>query len=63
MSTSWYNQFGYLGAHWVVIDLGRQVKKLTRAVLDWEAAHAEDYRVEGRAGMETWRVFFDSGLQ
>lgn len=48
------------GSHWVQIDLGRTVRA-KRAVLDWEAAYADDYEVSCREDATAqWLVLFDA---
>jgi hypothetical protein len=48
------------GVHWVILDFGKKYIRPTRVVLDWEAAHAENYRIEGRLTMnDEWGVLYD----
>eukprot|EP00935_MAST-01C_sp_MAST-1C-sp1_P001553 g1553.t1 len=51
------------GSHWVVLDFGEtKTVRPSRLVLDWEAAHAENYRIEGRLNStEGWNVLYDGG--
>jgi len=51
------------GAHWVDVDLGRPVVART-VVIDWEAAHADDYAVVARAapGEGAWMTLFDAAV-
>jgi hypothetical protein len=47
------------GAHWVIMDFGTLVT-VSAVVLDWETAHATQYRLEGRGkNEEEWQVFYD----
>ena len=34
------------GAHWIVLDFGKEIV-VDHIVLDWEAAYADKYRIEG----------------
>lgn len=50
------------GAHWVMLDFDSPVVA-TSIVLDWEAAHADNYRIELRNKLDDddagWTVIFD----
>ena len=57
------------GAHWIELDMGGRVAA-RRVVIDWETAHADEYRLEvkgerggggGGGGDDAWRVVFDGG--
>eukprot|EP00929_Paragymnodinium_shiwhaense_P013368 TRINITY_DN121229_c0_g1_i1.p1 TRINITY_DN121229_c0_g1~~TRINITY_DN121229_c0_g1_i1.p1 ORF type:complete len:248 (+),score=35.24 TRINITY_DN121229_c0_g1_i1:84-827(+) len=51
------------GAHWVVLEFSQSVAA-KKIVLDWEAAYADCYRLEGRQEWgeddEGWETLFDS---
>lgn len=51
------------GAHWVTIDFNRPVRAY-RAVVDWETAYANDYRIQVRSSAEeAWMVLYDGTIE
>ena len=47
------------GAHWVTIDFNRPVRAY-RAIVDWETAYANDYRIQVRTNAEeAWIILYD----
>ena len=51
------------GAHWVTIDFNRLVRAY-RAVVDWETAFANDYRIQVRISLEeAWTVLYDGTIE
>jgi hypothetical protein len=47
------------GAHWLTIDFNREVRAY-RALVDWETAYAEAYRIQVRSTPdEPWQVLYD----
>jgi len=47
------------GQHWLLLNLGRPVRAKT-AVLDWEAAYADWYKLEARIDSSApWRLLYD----
>lgn len=48
------------GHHWVILDFGRLVD-VDKVIIDWETAHADEYRIEGRQALtDDWRVIYDA---
>jgi hypothetical protein len=47
------------GMHWIHVKLS-QPARITRFLLDWETAYAENYRLEGRYNDKNVVVYFDS---
>jgi len=51
------------GAHWVTIDFNRLVRAY-RAIVDWETAFANDYRIQVRSSVEdAWTVLYDGTIE
>ena len=57
------------GPHWILLDMGGRVGA-SRVVIDWETAHADEYRLEVRrepppdgdgGDAAAWSVLFDGG--
>ena len=53
------------GHHWVTLDF-KDKFIFDEVVLDWEAAYAKDYRIEGRNGIDgqddDWVVLYDGSV-
>jgi hypothetical protein len=57
------------GAHWIVLDFHRTVL-ISKIVVDWETAHADDYRIEVRRNATHvvdfnscgWDLLFDNSI-
>jgi len=52
IATRWESDFN-IDPSWIYVDLGG-VKSISRVTIDWEAANAQDYQVQGSNDATTW---------